>query len=67
MPNQERENTTEFTQQHYSKTTEQNSVCHMGRHYSVDWTTGLDYWTHGNCLWGEKGTPMRRTKTPGVM
>ena len=36
----------------------------MGRPYSVDWTTGLDYWTHGNCLWGEKGTPMRRAKTP---
>ena len=31
----------------------------------LDWTTGLDYWTHGNCLWGEKGTPMRRAKTPG--
>ena len=31
----------------------------------MDWTTGLDYWTHGNCLWGEKGTPMRRAKTPG--
>ena len=28
-------------------------------------TTGLDYWTHGNCLWGEKGTPMCRAKTPG--
>ena len=27
--------------------------------------SGLDYWTHGNCLWGEKGTPMRRAKTPG--
>ena len=25
-----------------------------GRHYSVDWTTGLDYWTHGNCLWRRK-------------
>ena len=37
----------------------------LGRHYSVDWTTGLDYWTHGNCLWGEKGAPMRRAKTPG--
>ena len=36
----------------------------MGHPYSVDWTTGLDYWTHGNCLWGEKGTPMRRAKTP---
>ena len=21
-----------------------------GRHYSVDWTTGLDCWTHGKCL-----------------
>ena len=31
----------------------------------LDWTTGLDYWTHRNCLWGEKGTPMRRAKTPG--
>ena len=33
-----------------------------------DWPSlfsGLDYWTHGNCLWGEKGTPMRRAKTPG--
>ena len=27
--------------------------------------SGLDYWTHGNCLWGEKRTPMRRAKTPG--
>ena len=26
----------------------------LGRHYSVDWTTGLDYWTHGNCLWRRK-------------
>ena len=25
-----------------------------GSHYSVDWTTGLDYWTHGNCLWRRK-------------
>ena len=31
----------------------------------LNWTTELDYWTHGNCLWGEKGTPMRRAKTPG--
>ena len=20
----------------------------------LDWTTGLDYWTHGNCLWRRK-------------
>ena len=26
----------------------------QGCHYSVDWTTGLDYWTHGNCLWRRK-------------
>ena len=26
------------------------AVIGFGRHYSVDWTTGLDYWTHGNCL-----------------
>ena len=37
-----------------------------GRHYSVDWTTGLDYWTHGNCLWGRlnEQQTMRRAKTP---
>ena len=65
-------------------------ICHVfhvlqkGRHYSVDWTTGLDYWTglldwttgldywtglldsrNFDCLWGEKGTPMCRAKTPG--
>ena len=27
--------------------------CHAGHHYSVDWTTGLDYWTHRDCLWQE--------------
>ena len=28
----------------------------LGCYYSVDWTTGLDYWTHGNCLWLEMNT-----------
>ena len=48
-----------------------------GRHYSVDWTTGLDYWTGTTGTTGtglldsqklpleEKGTAMRRAKTPG--
>ena len=26
------------------------STLFHGRHYSVDWTTGLDYWTHRKCL-----------------
>ena len=32
----------------------------------LDWTTGLDYWTHGNCLWGRlnEQQTMRRAKTP---
>ena len=32
----------------------------------LDWTTGLDYWTHGNCLWGRlnEQQTMHRAKTP---
>ena len=41
-----------------------------GRHYSVDWTTGLDYWTglldSRKLPLAEKGTAIRRAiKTPG--
>ena len=34
-----------------------------GRHYSVDWTTGLDYWTHGKCLWRIKEQNFRTPKS----
>ena len=34
-----------------------------GRHYSVDWTTGLDYWTHGKCLWRIKEQNFRAPKS----
>ena len=36
--------------------------CHAGRHYSVDWTTGLDYWIHRDCLW-HKYTKIRQCHT----
>ena len=38
---------------------------HMTLFIGLSLFSRLDYWTHGNCLWGEKGTPMRRAKTTG--
>ena len=41
---------------------------YTGRHYSVDWTTGLDYWTglldSRKLPLEEKGTRLYRDSTP---